>query len=255
MTLLCVPLAHAYFAVGLSCGMVSMRSAWVAEGNEPLKEFCPRVLRPPTDLSWRDNLLAVGYERVKGEPGILIFDSDHEQAVFGATHAQPTASRLFSSNKEEKVLAVRAYRELAVGEVCNSLDFFAQGSPRLVAGLGSKSLRLLDVRAPDRNDKQGPQVAASSADPSVATRGVHGVRVDPTMDERIASFYENTVMLWDTRMFDRPLATLAQRRRITALQWNPQRSGQLCSAVANSPHLTIYDVQSWTHKGIETPSY
>jgi len=59
-------------------------------------------------------------------------------------------------SKEEKVVAVRPQIELAVGDFCNSLDFFSGGSsPTLVAGLNGKYLRIMDIRTPDRPSQQG----------------------------------------------------------------------------------------------------
>ncbi len=55
----------------------------------------------------------------------------------------------------------------------------------LVAGINGKNLRLLDLRAADKNQQQGPSTHA--------TRAVYGVCVDPRMDHRVASYYDNQV--------------------------------------------------------------
>lgn len=43
---------------------------------------------------------------------------------------------------------------------------------------------------------------------TTATKAVFGVCVDPQHEEKVASFVENQVSVWDLRWFDKPLHTL-----------------------------------------------
>jgi hypothetical protein len=42
---------------------------------------------------------------------------------------------------------------------------------------------------------------------------VYGVCVDPFLDYRVASRYDNHVVIWDTRNFEKPIVTLTQPRK------------------------------------------
>ncbi len=55
----------------------------------------------------------------------------------------------------------------------------------LVAGINGKNLRIFDLRAPDKKQQQGPTTHV--------TRAVYGVCVDPKLDHRVASYYDNQV--------------------------------------------------------------
>jgi len=230
-------MAHfaAYVAVATSHGVISLRSA--ANLRHATKEFCPRILRAPNDLAWRaPSLLAAGYERAKGEGAVLVFDAAHSPATFSA--AQASASRFFgAATREEKVTAVRAFRELSQGDTCHSLDFLADANaPVLAAGLNSKSLRLFDLR--EATSQAGVKCEA-------VHRAVFGLRADPTSEVRLATFYENLVCLWDTRMFFRPVQVTVQEARVASISWHPQCSGKLCIALAGCDHVVVDEVRAW----------
>jgi hypothetical protein len=66
------------------------------------------------------------------------------------------------------------------------------------------------------------------------------------MDYRIASHFDDTVVIWDTRNFDKPIWTKTQSGKVAHLAWSPTRSGLLCSLVEGSEHsLMLHDIQSW----------
>ena len=63
---------------------------------------------------------------------------------------------------------------------------------------------------------------------------------------RIASYYEDLVVIWDTRNFDKPIWTRSQTADVVQLGWSPTRSGLLCSLVKGSTEtLMLHDIQSW----------
>ncbi len=55
----------------------------------------------------------------------------------------------------------------------------------LVASINSKNLRIFDLHALDKKKQQGPTTHV--------TRAVYGVCVDPKLDHRVASYYDNQV--------------------------------------------------------------
>ena len=82
--------------------------------------------------------------------------------------------------------------------------------------------------------------------PAFFSRYINGLCVDPHMDYRVASYYDNTVVIWDTRNFDKPIWTRSQNNEVVHLAWSPTRSGLLCSLVKNSVDtLMLHDIQSW----------
>lgn len=84
-------------------------------------------------------------------------------------------------------------------------------SKLLACGVNIKSLKLFDIREPDK-------VANSTQ-----TKAVFGVSVDPHDDKRLASFYENQVSIWDLRNFDKPLTVLPHNRPILKIEWCPTK--------------------------------
>ena len=67
------------------------------------------------------------------------------------------------------------------------------------------------------------------------------------MDFRVASYNDNQVVIWDTRNFEKPIVTLAQRSKVLKLAWSATRSGLLCSAEESGQFLNIHDIQSWAY--------
>ena len=84
-----------------------------------------------------------------------------------------------------------------------------------------KNLKIFDLRL---NESQGPKVMKTNV-----TRLTFGLCIDPHMDYRVASYYEDTVVIWDTRNFDKPIWTRSQAGEVTQLAWSPTRSGLLAS--------------------------
>ena len=62
----------------------------------------------------------------------------------------------------------------------------------------------------------------------------------------MASYCDETVVIWDTRNFDKPILTKPQSADVVQLAWSPTRSGLLCSLTKGSTDtLTLHDIQSW----------
>ncbi len=132
--------------------------------------------------------------------------------------------------------------EMGAGETCHSLAWLSTRPTCLVAGMNNKSLKIFDARVDAVSAASRPTSMSSASN---FTRAVHGVCVDPFLDFRVASRYDNHVVIWDTRNFDKPIVTLTQPRRISQMAWSPTRAGLLCSSMESSPQMTIHDIQSW----------
>ena len=112
-----------------------------------------------------------------------------------------------------------------MGETCNSLAWLHKSPETLVAGMNLKNLRIFDIRVNTRSHSNTRPTKSNF------TRYTSGVCVDPHMDYRVASYFDDIVVIWDTRNFDKPIWTKTQSTEIVQLAWSPTRSGLLCSLV------------------------
>ena len=81
------------------------------------------------------------------------------------------------------------------------------------------------------------------------TKFVYGVCIDPWLDHRLASYQDNSLAIWDTRNFEKPIVTLNQYKRVVKLSWSPTRSGLLCSVELGGYQLKLHDIQVWHISG------
>ena len=222
-------------AVGQANGRISLLSG---AGIPTLKEFGPKYGRACNDLAWNPkitNYLAAAYEKNRSDNCIMIFDT----SMSPPSQSESTSTMSKMVNKSSKDL-IKPICELGMGETCNSLAWFHKNPDTLVAGMNLKNLRIYDLRISSRTGS-GPKNTKTNV-----SRYINGLCVDPHMDYRVASYYDNTVVIWDTRNFDKPIWTRSQNNEVVHLAWSPTRSGLLCSLVKNSiDTLMLHDIQSW----------
>ncbi|TPX54696.1 hypothetical protein PhCBS80983_g05836 [Powellomyces hirtus] len=142
-----------------------------------------------------------------------------------------TAGQRFSSN----VIQNRPIAQFGASEGASSGAWFYHSSPQLVAGMGLKWIRGLDIRA-----------SSSTATLVIPTKAVLGIVADPFHAHRFASFAEdNIVRIWDARNVTEPaLAFNAEfRNTIGHISWSPVRSGCLAAIGRDSPVLKVWDIQ------------
>ena len=83
--------------------------------------------------------------------------------------------------------------------------------------MNMKNLKIFDMRLSTR-----PNMVPKPLKTNV-TRNTLGLCIDPHMDYRVASYYEETVVIWDTRNFDKPILTKPQSGDVVQLAWSPTR--------------------------------
>ena len=105
-----------------------------------------------------------------------------------------------------------------------------------------KNLRIFDIRVNTRSHSNTRPTKSNF------TRYTSGVCVDPHMDYRVASYFDDIVVIWDTRNFDKPIWTKTQSTEIVQLAWSPTRSGLLCSLVKGMYVLCNKDVSKFELK-------
>ena len=72
------------------------------------------------------------------------------------------------------------------------------------------------------------------------TRATSGITVDPSCDFRLAGFGDNTVQIWDTRNFEKPIISLDMERAVARISWCPTRPGLLASVGRDSASVGDY---------------
>ena len=223
-------------AVGQASGRISLLS--FSAGVPTLKEFGPKYGRACNDLAWNPkstHFLAAAYEKNRNDNCVMVFDT----SLLPPSQSESASAMSKMVNKSTKDL-IRATYELGMGETCNSLAWFHKNPDTLVAGMNLKNLRIYDLRISSRSQSNPKNTKTN------VSRYTYGLCVDPHMDHRVASYYEDTVVIWDTRNFDKPIWTRNQSNEVVGLAWSPTRSGLLCSLVKGSTDtLMLHDIQSW----------
>ncbi|XP_023330654.1 GATOR complex protein MIOS [Eurytemora carolleeae] len=200
-------------AVGQATGRVSLISLSDDLNLEfaSEKEFNPKQSRPCSALAWHPTqytLLAAGYEKVRTEDGIVVWDLSQSQ------------------------LTEKPLHETGHGDHCTSLSW-AHTQPLLVAGLNTKTVKIFDSRNGMKTVNQ------------TQTRATYGLSVDPGSDYRISGYSESSVVIWDTRNFEKPIITLNSPHQVTKVSWCPSRPGLLASSVKDSGSILLRDIMSW----------
>ncbi|XP_065666552.1 GATOR2 complex protein MIOS-B isoform X2 [Hydra vulgaris] len=219
---------YCVLAVGSSNGRVSLLNIGDAvpssTGLALNQEFAPKAERTCHEVAWNEqepNLLAVGLDKVRYDNSLLVWDVETKSVISQASGN--TESRSSATSK-------KAVFEHGASESTVSVQWL-QNKPRtLVAGQGSKWLRLFDIRSPD------PKVLAT-------TKAINGISVDKNNCNRIASFAEGAVLVWDIRNSEKPLVTINQSKSVSKIQWCPSRAHMLTVLQKDSSVVKCYDLQ------------
>jgi len=200
-------------ALGGANGRVTLTSFKQLGIESPLVglELAPRHARPCNGVAWNPtegycNLLAVGLDRHKSEGSLLVWDVSCKQSADQAS-------------------------QFSAGEGIFSLCWFPKSSHKIAAG-AQRFIKVFDYR-------EGTKFSIASQ-----TKAVYGICVDSFNEHRLAAFYENIISIWDSRSFERPLASFAEAKNVLRIGWNPTRSGLLGSISKDSSCISLHDVQT-----------
>ena len=200
------------------------------------------------------NYLAVGLEKVRGDCSLVIWDisssrpslSFKDATTFGAgnssleqTRPQPLIQRGdFGPKMDGRTLQMHA-----PSEVVSSLAFAPDVHYLLWAGISHRWLRLFDVRAP----------LPSTA--NVATK-VQGIATDPFAPNRIATFGDGVVSIWDSRRLPQPILTFSEHdaygdgakpylnpSTFTTIEFSSVRRGVIATLEKDAAHVRFWDLQ------------
>lgn len=241
-------------AVGSSTGKVEL---WRLESNRYAKNnvvyggplvSLQRSSRSCNALAFspvKPNLLAVGLDKVRGDPSLLIWDIEVAVAtqIHSGGRAQGAPGTRPSATSNDRSLV----NHYAMAEVISSVAFLPSSTDLVVAGVSNLWLRLFDLRS------AGPVSQASAK--------VHGIVTDPFDMHRFASYGgEGSVSVWDSRKMTLPLLTFTLKDAsadgaryyssdiFSCVEFSPVRRGVLATLTRDANHVRFWDIQT-------TPSF
>ncbi|CDO72505.1 hypothetical protein BN946_scf184980.g46 [Trametes cinnabarina] len=208
------PVLDDLVAVGFSNGRVDLirleASKHAANGvlsNGPAVSLPARNTRACNALAFSSadpSYLAVGLDKVRNDPSLLIWDIQSTAPLLSLNAGTyPTSSfrplpHLPRTDSGSRPSDPRIVQQHAPVENVSSLAWLPQSSSLLLAGVSHRWLQLFDLR----NTSSGPAKAACK---------VQGIATDPFDAHRVASFGDGIVSIWDTRRFSQPVLTFTAR--------------------------------------------
>ncbi|XP_005999519.1 GATOR2 complex protein MIOS isoform X3 [Latimeria chalumnae] len=195
------------------------------------KEFVPKHARQCNTLAWNpvdSNWLAAGLDKHRADFSVLIWDISSKYAPELAVQSEKV--RLSAGDTEAGLVVTKPLYELGQNDACLSLCWLPRDQKLLLAGM-HRNLAIFDLRN-------------TSQKMFVNTKAVQGVTVDPHFHDRVASFYEGQVVIWDLRKFEKPVLTLTEQPKpLTKVTWCPTRTGLLATLTRDSNIIRLYDMQ------------
>ncbi|EMP32701.1 WD repeat-containing protein mio-A [Chelonia mydas] len=195
------------------------------------KEFVPKHARQCNTLAWNpldSNWLAAGLDKHRADFSVLIWDISSKYTTESAVATEKV--RLSAGDTEAGLVVTKPLYELGQNDACLSLCWLPRDQKLLLAGM-HRNLAIFDLRN-------------TSQKMFVNTKAVQGVTVDPYFHDRVASFYEGQVAIWDLRKFEKPVLTLTEQPKpLTKVAWCPTRTGLLATLTRDSNIIRLYDMQ------------
>ncbi|XP_033762093.1 GATOR complex protein MIOS-like isoform X2 [Pecten maximus] len=219
-------------AVGQPNGKIILTSFGQPGGSDLVgKEFSPKHTRSCVYLAWNPeetNLIAEGLEKYRSDPCILIWDIHSKP---GNELTSTLERQRYSSSISESSVITKPITELGPGDTTGSLAWFHKDTKTFAAGMGSKYIKIFDLRETSRQHL------------TTNTKSVYGICMDPKNDYRLASYHENQVSVWDIRNFDKPIMTFPETKPVVQIGWCPTRMGFLAVLVKETSAVKLYDIR------------
>ncbi|XP_041039609.1 GATOR complex protein MIOS isoform X2 [Carcharodon carcharias] len=195
------------------------------------KEFVPKHARQCNTLAWNpvdSNWLAAGLDKHRADFSVLIWDISSKYTPEIAVPAEKV--RLSAGDTDAGLVVTKPLYELGQNDASLSLCWLPRDQKLLLAGM-HRNLAIFDLRN-------------TSQKIFVNTKAVQGVTVDPHFHDRVASFFEGQVAIWDLRKFEKPVLTLTEQPKpLTKVTWCPTRTGLLATLTRDSNIIRLYDMQ------------
>ncbi|KAJ3597439.1 hypothetical protein NHX12_000964 [Muraenolepis orangiensis] len=222
-------------AVGQANGRVVLTSLGQSHNSKCKeligKEFIPKHARQCNTLAWNphdSNWLAAGLDKHRADFSVLIWDISRQFSPDTSVAADKI--RLSAVDVDSGSVVTKPLYELGQNDACLSLCWLPQDQKLLLAGM-HRNLAIFDLRN-------------ISQKTFVNTKAIQGVTVDPHFHDRVASFFEGQVAIWDLRKFEKPVLTLTEQPKpLTKVAWCPTRTGLLATLTRDSNVIRLYDMQ------------
>ncbi|KAH9892448.1 hypothetical protein C8Q73DRAFT_761814 [Cubamyces lactineus] len=208
------PVLDDLVAVGLSNGRVDLlrleASKHAGNGvlsNGPAVSLPARNNRACNSLAFSSadpSYLAVGLDKVRNDPSLLIWDIQSATPMLSLNSVSHSGSTsrplpyLPRTDSGSRPADSRVVQQHAPVENVSSLAWLPHSSSLLLAGVSHRWLQLFDLR----NPTSGPAKAASK---------VQGIATDPFDAHRVACFGDAIVSIWDIRRFTQPVLTFTAK--------------------------------------------
>lgn len=182
--------------------------------------FCP--VKP--------NVLAVGLDKVRNEPSLVIWD-------VGSISRSAASSNI--GQRDNSTTKLNSY---ATAELVSTVSFFPSSADLLVAGVAGLWLRVYDLRS----NKHVQEAQAAK---------IQGIVTDPFDINRIACYNENTISIYDQRKMLQPLLSFTLRDAMADgarpqqagvfvnAEFSPVRKGVLATLSKDSTSMRFWDIQ------------
>ncbi|MGH0129785.1 UNVERIFIED_CONTAM: hypothetical protein FKN15_061237 [Acipenser sinensis] len=195
------------------------------------KEFVPKHARQCNTLAWNpvdSNWLAAGLDKHRADFSVLIWDISSKFTPEASVTMEKI--RLSAGDTDAGLVVTKPLYELGQNDACLSLCWLPRDQKLLMAGM-HRNLAIFDLRN-------------TSQKMFVNTKAIQGVTVDPHFHDRVASFFEGQVAIWDLRKFEKPVLTLTEQPKpLTKVAWCPTRTGLLATLTRDSNIIRLYDMQ------------
>ncbi|KAF7424357.1 hypothetical protein PC9H_009664 [Pleurotus ostreatus] len=248
------------FAVGLTTGRVDLIRL---EASKSARQANLLTSGPTVSLPVRNsrscnvvtfcatdpNYLAVGLDKVRGEPSLVVWDISAASSTFAQASPNPN----FTSNVQPRPnpqlpraelgsrIDHRIVQQHASTEVVSSLSFIPKSTHLLLAGISYRWLRLFDLR---NSIPSTSHVAAK----------VHGIATDPFDQHRIACHGDGIVSIWDARKLNHPLLTFTEKDALhdgarirpnsiySCIEFSSTRRGMLATMEKDASYVRFWDL-------------
>lgn len=262
------------FAVGFSSGRVSLIRlestrhirATSRSGHTPLSPKSPRACSSLAFCETTPRYLAVGLERLRNDPSLMIWDIHSHTPTHVLTPVAPSPTHIVAPPPSPARPSTglppsprsphpiprtelgprvdpRLLQTHSQNESVHSLAWLPQSSHLLVAGLSQRLLRLFDLRSPS------PAVAHAQG-------RVYALSPDPFEPHHLAAAGDGIVTVWDSRKLPTPLLIFSERdaladgtviqssgvRRVTDLAFSSVRRGVLATLGQDASYVRLWNI-------------
>lgn len=249
------------FAVGLVTGrveLIRLEATRLARNNVlssgPVAALPVRNSRSCNTLAFCQadpNYLAVGLDKVRGDPSLVIWDVQSCVSTLLPSKVGLPSNDAVVARPQPRIAKAdvgpradsRMLQQHAPTEVVSALSFLPQSTCLLLAGMSFRWFRLFDLRSP------------TSVTTNVASK-VSGIATNVIDPHQVACCGDGTVTIWDIRKLPQPLLTFTDKDAVADgerprsgsvvhhIEFSSTRRGMLAVMEKDSTYVRFWDIRS-----------